>query len=295
MKPEDERSLTKRPDNLPENLTRGGLIVGTDQTIRGSLMALSGLAIERITRERAELPPGQRLPENAVYFMDPDAKRLIMVSRRENYPTGRGSCPDWENGLFAETVELDDEGEPRFSLSTKEVTLPKNQYQMVAVGPNRYKMPPSHIDMMEEETPGKEKFVPWNIYLANLQSWMNEVSIGPNETFESFMKNFDELRSESQKAVKTKIKTAFVGGSQGFDETVAPFNLIITDEVNKEKYEKASRDAGLFPVYVSARDFILISENLPESDGDLNKIRRSSGDYGDWRYSMGHFLPVDWG
>lgn len=284
---EDETSLQKRPELNLKQLKQGGLIVGADQNAKGSLMALTGMALERITRERAEVPPDQRLPENVVYLMDPDAKRLIMISRRD-------ASPEWKSGLFAETVELDDEGKPRFRLSTKEVTLPKNQYQMVAVGPNPYNMPPSHIPMVEEETPGQEKFVPWNIYLANLQSWMNKVTLDPNEDFETFMKRFHELRNKSRIAAEAKVKTAFVGGSQGFDETVAPFNLIISDDTNKEMYMRASLDAGLFPVFISAKDFVLRSRERPERNEELEKLRRRRSIYGDWRSFIGHFLPGDW-
>lgn len=286
--PDDEQSLVRRPNNLPEHVTSGGFIVGAEQNIQGSLMALSGIAVERISRERAEVPPDQRLPENAVYFMDQDAKRVVMVSRRD-------SRPDWKSGLFAETVELDQEGKPLFRLSTKEVILTRNQYQMVAVRPNPYGMPPSHIDMMEEEVPGQEKFVPWNLYVATLQSWMNELSIDPNEDFESFMKKFDELRDKSKKDVKAKVKSAFLGGPQGFDQTVAPFNLIITDEVHKDMYRRASEDAGLFPVFISPKEFILKSQDLPEMNQNLDEIRRRIGIYGDWKYSIAHFLPTDWG
>src|SRR3990170_7061927 len=115
MTTENEQSLQKRPALVPERLMQGGLVVGVEQGIQGSLMSVTGAAIERITRERIEVPPQFKLPERSVYFLDPNTRRLIMISNREN--RGENKTPD-KYGLFAEIVELDEEGKPHYRLSS---------------------------------------------------------------------------------------------------------------------------------------------------------------------------------
>lgn len=298
MAREDERSLQTSPDLIPQHLTQGGLIIGALEGGRGSLMNLTGMALERITRERSELPSGSRLPERSIYLLDPNSKRMILISNRE-YPLGDAL----KRGLFAEIVELDEKGNPRFGLSTKEVILPDEQYQAIAVGPNKFKLPPSFIDMVTEEEPGKKKFVPWNIYLASLQSWMNEVTIGPDDDFKTFMTRFIQLKATAKEETERKVNTAFPDGPQAFSEETAPFNIIITDTQNRDKLMDASRDADLYPIFIDgealARETFKISnlkgDNvLPEEN--LYSIRR----FLPQRFNWGHdnYLPAvvtdDW-
>lgn len=79
MSQEHGQSLARRQEGL-EKLKRGGLIVGMEPSIQGSLFNVTGAALERITRERTEVPPQFKLPERAVYFLDPNTRRLIMIS-----------------------------------------------------------------------------------------------------------------------------------------------------------------------------------------------------------------------
>ncbi|MDO8429364.1 MAG: hypothetical protein Q7S88_01930 [Candidatus Daviesbacteria bacterium] len=280
MAADSELSLEKRPEISPE-LFKGGFIVGAETIVQGSLMSMTGFALERITRERTEVPPQFRLPERPVYFLDPNSKRMVMVTNREKF-----GVPEYRNGLFAEIVEVDDDGKPRFHLSTSEVIIPEGIYQPVSVGPNKYNMPPSYIPLTEENLPGKEKFVPWNMYLGSLQNWMNELVVDPNEEFESYMQRFAALQASSEERAKNKIRTAFPGGLQGFDESTAPFNLIISDETNKEKLINASIAAGLYPVYVSAREFV-------EADIEADEVWGGDRDFGPGvRFNVAEYLPV---
>lgn len=269
-RPEDERSLQKRPDNLPEDLIRGGLIVGTEPSIGGSLMSVAGVAIERITRERTEVPPQFRLPERPVYFLDPNTRRLISISNREKRQP-------FKSGLFAEMVELDEKGEPQYTLSTSEVTMPDGNFQAVAVAPNNFGLPPSHIPVVKqkEDDPKKQEFVPWNLYLGQLQDWMNEVTINLGEDFQSFVDRFRQLRKSNEQKVEETIKRSFPGGEQGFDENILPVNLIITDKGQESFLVEASLAAGLYPLVVTPRDFVQMPKT-PEDWFDPDFIDSSA-------------------
>jgi hypothetical protein len=278
----EESSLAKRPHIPLDQLTKGGLIVGNAETVQGSLVNMTGLALERITRERSEVPPGIQLPERPVYLIDPATRRMIMVTNREHVPG-----PDYRRGLFAEIVELDEEGKPKFRLSTQHIINPSDQYQPVAVGPNEYNMPPSYIEMLEEDEPGRPKFVPWNVYLGSLQSWMNEITIDPNEDFDTFMQRFISLTEGTKRKAEGKIAAAFPGGVQGFNEKVAPLNLIISDEVNRDLYVNASKAVGLFPLYVPIQDFILSEKQRAAA------FREKFSAPDNLKYTLAHYLPAD--
>jgi hypothetical protein len=268
MSPDRERSLQRRQEAFPEKLLQGGLIVGVEQEIQGSLVSLTGAAIERITRERLEVPGQLKLPERSVYLLDPTTRRLIMISNRER--VGFDKTPD-KYGLFAEIVELDEEGKPSHTLSTSEVLLPNDQYQLVAVDPNKYKMPPSHVEVIDEEEQGKKKFVPWNVELAELQNWMGQVVVDPNEDLGEFVRKFDDLRDEARQQAYRRISEVFPGGDQGFDGKIKPVNLIITTQNKEDALYEASIHAGFYPFLISPDvalevinlvDKIKYSENL---------------------------------
>lgn len=262
MTTENEHSLQKRPDLVPERLMRGGLIVGMEQGIQGSLMSVTGAALERITRERTEVPPQLKLPERPIYFLDSNTNRLIMISNREK-PDPKN--PN-QNGLFAEIVELDEEGNPHHFLPNSEILLPNENYQSVAVGPNKHGFPPSHIPVVEGETEVKKEFVPWNLYLGQLQTWMNDLQIDPKETLESYIKRYQALQASAKDKVNRAVKKFFPGGNQAFSEGTLPVNLIICGDNAKNLLSEASRQSGFYPMTIKKEDLI-------EKAKDLNKYR----------------------
>lgn len=264
----DERSLQKRPDLNPQ-LFRGGLIVGAESALQGPLMRMTGFALERITRERTEVPPSLRLPERPVYLFDPNTKRLVMVSNRE--PVERRAKTQDKYGLFAEIVELDEEGNPHYRLATSDVILSAESYIPVAVGPNDFNLPPSHIEVIEapEEETQERKFVPWNLWLGQLQNWMNKVVIHPGEDFATFVKRFQKLRSETSNQAENKIRESFPDGQQGIDKETLPANIILTDKGTDSFLYQESQAAGLYPFLVNPNDlaeFLVAAGNLNRTD-----------------------------
>lgn len=286
MANEQEQSLQKRPELVPERLMRGGLIVGVEPGIQGSLISVTGAAIERITRERTEVPPQFKLPERPVYFLDPNTRRLIMISNREN--RGENKTPD-KYGLFAEIVELDEEGKPHYRLSTSDFILPNDNYHLVAVGPNNYGLPPSHIEVVEEEEEGKKKFVPWNVQLAELQNWITQVVINPDERLDQFIQRFDKLREEARLKVMTTIKQVFQEGDQGFDERIKPINIIVTPQDKDGALRKASIKAGLYPFLVKPEEAVEVISKMesgqitgdPKLNTLINFFQSYTRDYSD--------------
>lgn len=241
---EDKRSLQIRPDNLPENLMRGGLIIGSELGIQGPLMRMTGMALERITRERVGTPPNLRLPERPVYLLDPNSRRLLMITNREPEDSPRG-------GLFAEVVQLDDEGRPLYYLESSDVVLPDETFQAVGVGPNEFKLPPSHIDVVDVDAEGKKKFVPWNIYLSRLEDWMNQIKVEEGDDFQSFMRRFVDLKGRDRVRVRETISHYFPGTVQSIDDKMVPLNVIIAEEAVATYLSHASQEAGFFPVVMS--------------------------------------------
>lgn len=274
---EDETSLAKRPELNLEQLSKGGLVVDIEPTLRGSLIDVTGIALERITRERLGENPAFKLPERTISFLDPSTRRLIMISNREDTGKEQKKTPD-KFGLFAEIVELDEEGEPHFRLTTGELILPDEDYQLVAIGPNQFNLPPTHIEVEEEsdKEPGKKKFIPWNVRFAELQNWMNQVVVDPNENLDNFLTRFSTLKLDAAKRAQEQISRTFPESSQGFDEKTQPINLIVAIQ-NQEELRQASIRAGLYPVVVTpdklneAISLIKQGKVIPDG-GDLSNI-----------------------
>ncbi len=248
---EDERSIVRRSGKDIKPLMRGGLIIGGLENVQGPLVSMTGFALERITRERVGTPPHVKLPERPVYLLDPASRRLIMISNRESrestIPKGR---EPWY-GLFAEVVQLDEEGRPQYYLDSPEVILPDTTFQPVAIGPNEFNLPPSHIDVIDE-TEESTKPIPWNDYLAQLEDWMNELKIEEGEDLQAFVSRLAERRRESERKVETQIREVFPGGLQAMTESMAPVNVIITDQGESSPLYRASISAEFFPILLDA-------------------------------------------
>ena len=252
-----------------QRLERGGLIRGIEP-VQGSLTTMTGFALERITRERVGAPPELKLPERVVYLLNPDSRRLIMVSNREP----KDQVNFWEApryGLFAEVVQLDEDGKPQYYLDSSDVILPDDMYQPVAVGSNDFGLPPSHIQIEEGgegngERSGK-KFVPWNIYLSRLEHWMGQVRVDPkSEDFQAFMQRFLDLKRESGIRVENTIRSAFPRSIQGLDDKMVPVNVIITDQGEDSPLYIASVEAGLYPFLFHPEDLATQLEINKEAD-----------------------------
>lgn len=283
---EVERSLQKRPELNLEQLKQGGLIVGSESSpLQGSLLNMTGIALERITRERTEVPPGIKLPERPVYFLDPVSRRLVMISNREG---------DWRKpetaGLFGEIVELDEEGKPHYLLSNSDIPFNTDTYQLVAIGPNESKMPPSHIEVVdqnqaekdEEEQGKKQQFTSWNTRIADLSLWMNDLRIDPAEDLPTFLGRYHDLKQKSQREVERKIALSFPGGLQAYADNIVPINYIVSDDYNREKLCRASIDAGLYPVFMDMKDLVEKYDQLFQATDP--ELRRRL-------YEMQHWWP----
>ncbi len=268
-----------------QRLEKGGLIRGIEP-IQGSLTTMTGFALERITRERVGAPPELKLPERVVYLLNPDSRRLIMVSNREP----KDQVNFWEEpryGLFAEVVQLDEDGKPQYYLDSSDVILPDDMYQPVAVGSNDFGLPPSHIQIEEEgedngERSGK-KFVPWNIYLSRLEHWMGQVRVDPRgEDFQAFMQRFLDLKREGGVKVQSRIASAFPRSIQGLDDKMVPMNVIITDQGEDSSLYTASIEAGLYPFLFHPEDLATALE-INKGEGEMPP---------EMAYNLGILLPM---
>lgn len=249
MSSEHEQSLQRRFDLVPEKLMQGGLIVGAER-ISGSLVSMTGMALERITRERMGVPPSLRLSERPVYLLDPNSKRMIMISNREPEGSPKG-------GLFAEVVQLDEEGRPQHYLESSDVILPNETFQHVAVGPNEFKLPPSHIGVMDMDVEGKKKFIPWNAYLSRLEDWMNRIRVEHGDDFQSFIRRFIDLKNEGSLKIDEQIRNAFPESLQSVNDKMVPVNIIIAEGEIAAYLARASKEAGFYPFAITPEELAI--------------------------------------
>lgn len=116
--------------------------------------------------------------------------------------------------------------------------------------------------MVEEEEEGKKKFVPWNVQLAELQNWINQVVVNPDESLDEFIQRFEGLRDEARLKVEKTIKKVFKEGDQGFDERIKPVNLIITPQGKDGTLYRASIKAGFYPFLVKPEEAVEVISKL---------------------------------
>ncbi len=228
----------------------------TEPVIQAPLMEVLGIALERITRERSGIDEEIGLPERAVYLLDPNKRRLLMVSQRQQ--VGKASVSAGTSGLFAEIVELDEEDQPLFRLTgSDKLGELMESFQVQGIPPNKYQLPPSLIEIAKDS--GEEITVPLNKWLANLNLWLSETSVeevprvddpeAQAKALADFMERFQNQREEIISQGQRKIKEIFPDSEQGISDKVTPVHVIFTKAEDKTPFIEASLAAGFYPVF----------------------------------------------
>jgi len=192
---------------------------------------------------------GDKSPERPIYIFNPDSRLLI------NYALRRNQDPS-KSGLFADVVELDDEGKPRHGVSVINPFATSSGYINVAVGDNPHGFAPSYTNLkLDSDDPLRT--VPPNLETADLLNMMGDLSIEEGESAIDFVNRRQQEREEFRAKVRNQQVRHYLGTVQAFDEYTNPdMHLIISDRDDLAPLAAASREAGLYPLVVSGDDLL---------------------------------------
>lgn len=258
MTHEGEQSLQRRPDLIPEEILRGGLVEGAVGEPERSMDGMIGRHLDRIALLSAR---GDTAPERPIYIFNPDSKLLIKYALRRDENPAR-------SGLFADVVELDKDGKPRYGVSTGNPFQSKAGFVEVSVGDNPHGFTPSHIDLkLDSDDP--LSMVPPNIHTAELISMLNTEPILNDETLEEFLKRTEARRAELRQQAVLQQTERYTGTTQGLASSTNPYLHLIISDRDMTSVDRASRELGLFPI-------VLSMEELLETHAFLSKLFASN-------------------
>lgn len=251
-RPEDERSLQKRPDLIPDQLLRGGLIEGQ---IGEPQQSMDRMILGHLDRVALLAARGDTARERAMYIFNPDSRLLI------NYTSRRHFNPAF-SGLFADIVELDEEGNPRHGVSVINPFQTSTGFVEVSVGQNQHGFTPSHVDIKVDNV-DPQSIVPPNIETAELLSMLNQDPISENESLEDFLKRTDVRREAIKRNIPDSQLTepTWDFTTQALRSITNPnLQLIIADR-DVESLVQASKEVGLYPIHITTDQLIALYTN----------------------------------
>ncbi|HEX4774239.1 MAG TPA: hypothetical protein VH234_01870 [Candidatus Saccharimonadales bacterium] len=238
---------------------------------------------------------GDKSPERPVYIFNPESRLLINYALRRDEDLAK-------SGLFAEVVELDESGKPRYGVSVVNPFATSTGFINVSVGDNPYGFAPSYTEMkLDNDDPLQT--VPPNIETADLLAMLGQSAIPESETVMDFVARRSEEREAFRNKVRQQQQRHYLGTVQSFGEFTNPdMHLIISDRDDAELMAASSREVGLYPLVVSGDDvinhyrnvkrFLDAPEHLGESIPEL--LRRTHPDLFHWLGSNAvSFMTVD--
>lgn len=250
-----------------ELLKTGGLIEASVGGLQGSMDTLVGEHLADIALKQAR---GDTKPERVTYILNPDSRLLISYANR-NYPidnTGREGVKPYVNGLFGEVVELDEEGRPRYGVSTANPFQAGSGFVKVEIGDNDHGFTASRVDMkVDEDDPFS--VIPDSLNIADLLAMMQDEPVGSDETVEDFLVRTEEKRSELRTRAEEAMTQRTTRSSQGLtDDTNPHLHLIVTDR-NVDSLVEASKANGIFPLVLTVNGLFQV---LKELRGMANRV-----------------------
>lgn len=236
----------------------GGLIEGAVGGLERSMVTLVQSHLTEVALLQAK---GDIAPERPFYIFNPDTGLLINYAYRHDKDPAR-------TGLFADVVELDADGKPRYGVS--ELINPfstQSGFVNVTVGENPYGFTPDNIDLKSDpEDPTKA--IPPNIATANLLAMLGQDAVSQDETIEGFIQRREKERAKFRaKAIQYQSRS-YPPNSQAITEyTNSDLHLIISDREDTTAIANASRSVGLYPLIVTGDEVL---EHLESSSIAVN-------------------------
>lgn len=242
---EGEQSLQKRTDLIPTHILKGGLI---EAVVGEPERRMDGIVKRHLDRVALLQARGDTSPERPVYIFNPDSRLLI------NYSLRRDENPDC-SGLFAEIVELDEEGKPRHGVGMVNPFRTEGGFLQVDVGDNLYGFTPSSIDMkLDSENPLDA--VPPNISTADLMSMLSAEPVAEDEKLDGFLARTRTERDKIRGKVELWQRIHYAGTNQRLSKaTNHSLHLILSDRDTRPLAD-ASRELGLFPIQITITELI---------------------------------------
>lgn len=242
---ENERSLQTETSKQIDRLREGGLI---SHALGGPERSMDRMIASHLERVAILQARGDTIPERPMYIFNPDSRLLIKYSLRRDTNPAR-------SGLFAEVVELNEKGDPRHGVGVVSPFKTSSGFIQVAVGDNPHGFPPSFVETkIDSDDP--LSMVPPNIATADLLAMLSTESIGENEKLEEFLARTNEKRAELRQKAEQRYKTQYAGTHQGLTSGTNPYVHLIISDRDITPLQLASREVGLFPIYMTVDQLI---------------------------------------
>lgn len=247
--------MTESESNLPvsrdaeaqlEPYKAGGLIEGAIGNPEQSMDRMIGGHLAGVAMLEAR---GDKSPERPIYIFNLESRLLI------NYALRRNDDPA-KSGLFADVVELDEEGKPRHGVSVVNPFATSTGFINVAIGDNPYGFAPSYTELkLDNDDPLQT--VPPNLETADLLTMLSQEAIPEDEDVMDFVARRSKEREDFRNKVHQQQRQRFFGTIQAFDEYTNPdMHLIISDRDDASQLASASREVGLYPLMVTGEDVL---------------------------------------
>ena len=138
----DERHLPVSANLVSqlEPLKRGGLIEQFVGEPERSMDRMIQVHLDKVALLEAR---GDKAPERPIYIFNPDSRLLISYAMRHIEGDTDNNSP--RSGLFAEVVELDEEGKPKHGVSIVNPFETATGFIQTEIGDNPYGFAPSNL------------------------------------------------------------------------------------------------------------------------------------------------------
>ncbi len=230
------------------HLTMGGIVESAAGAITPSM---DGVVQEHLKEVAIRSVGGDSLLERPTYIFNPASNMLIKFSFH------RGGLNESYNGLFADVVELDSEGNAVHGVSSPDI---RNAFDSslgfipVNVGENKKGFTPSAIPLKFEKTDEEveEEISFPNIELATLANLLRAEPVDDETSLKDFLSARTEEYHQTEVRVRRRLNRSYMPSEQALADSTNPnLHLIITDKEDTSEAERITRELGMFPVVLS--------------------------------------------
>lgn len=220
----------------------GGLI---DHAVGGPVASMDGIVTAHLSHVALLSASGDTTRERPTYVLDPDTGILI------NYAYRRDDNPA-KTGWFADVVQLSPSGRPIHEVTVVNPFKSNTGFIQVEIEPNEDGFAPSSVKLNLEN--GDPSLAP-NIQTADLLSMLQQEPIPEGMSLQDFM--VTQREKQVDREFVQKRKSHFYSSEQALNpKTNGDLHVIISDREDPTPLAVASRELGIFPIIMTARDVL---------------------------------------